>query len=150
MVYTDEIQNCKFSPAWFRHFCLPIYKHLHYQVTDTTLLLVLSPELCHDDVWASEYSSTLLSHVTKSSWVAISRPGRFIPGTHFIGIWVGPRARGNAMVKRTILLLSRIKPWLLGRPARRLFVVQLSHYGSYIIIIIIIIIICINLFSSSI
>jgi hypothetical protein len=54
------------------------------------------------------YSSThsLTSALDGGEWSA-SRPGRFtprerVPGTHWIGGWVGPRAVQDAVVKRKI------------------------------------------------
>jgi hypothetical protein len=44
-------------------------------------------------------------------WSA-SRPGRFTPGTHWIGGWLGPRAglnRLNDVEKRTFLILPRLE-----------------------------------------
>jgi hypothetical protein len=63
----------------------------------------------HEDVLGEwKYSSThsLTSALDGGEWSA-SRPGRFIPreripGTHWIGGWVGPRAVLDAVVKRKI------------------------------------------------
>jgi hypothetical protein len=60
-----------------------------------------------------EYSSThrLTSALDGGEWLA-SRPGRFTPrerasGTHWIGVWVAPRAVLDAAVKRKIPSPSR-------------------------------------------
>jgi hypothetical protein len=52
------------------------------------------------------YSSTILNLGTRGEW-SDSRLGRFtpweiVPGTHWIGGWVGPRAGLDAMEKRKI------------------------------------------------
>jgi hypothetical protein len=47
-----------------------------------------------------------------------SRPGRFIPGTHWIGGWVGPRAGLDDMEKRKFLTLPGLELRPVGRPAR--------------------------------
>jgi hypothetical protein len=59
------------------------------------------------------YSSThsLTSALESGAW-SVSRPGRFtprerVPGTHWIGGWVGPRAVLDAVVKRKIPSPSR-------------------------------------------
>jgi hypothetical protein len=58
--------------------------------------------------WEWRYSSThsLTSALDGAEWSA-SRPGRFtprkrVPGIHWIGGWVGPRAVLDAVVKRKI------------------------------------------------
>jgi hypothetical protein len=68
----------------------------------------------HEDVLGEwRYSSThsLTSALDGGEWSAL-RPSRFttnerIPGTHWIGGWVDPRAILDAMVKRKIPSLRR-------------------------------------------
>jgi hypothetical protein len=50
-------------------------------------------------------------------WLA-SRPGRFTPGTHWIGDLMDPVAGLHDVEKRKFLILAGLKPRLLGRPAR--------------------------------
>jgi hypothetical protein len=38
-----------------------------------------------------------------------SRPGRVIPGTHWIGGWVGPRARLDEMEEKKYLILPGLE-----------------------------------------
>jgi hypothetical protein len=45
-----------------------------------------------------------------------------VPGTHYTGGWVGPRA-GLEAVEKTLLALPAIEPQLLGSPARSLAVI---------------------------
>jgi hypothetical protein len=56
--------------------------------------------------WRYNHTHSLTSALDGDEWSA-SRPGRFIPrervpGTHWIGGWVGPRAVLDAVVKRKI------------------------------------------------
>jgi hypothetical protein len=68
----------------------------------------------HEDVlgeWRYGSTHSLTSALDGSEWSA-SRPGRFtpkgrIPGTHWIGGWVGPRAVLDAVVKKKITCLRR-------------------------------------------
>jgi hypothetical protein len=57
---------------------------------------------------------------TRWKWVVSFTPRpRFMPGTHWTGGWVGPRAGLNTEVREKILLpLSGIEPWSPGRPVR--------------------------------
>jgi hypothetical protein len=59
----------------------------------------------------------LTSALAGSEWLA-SRPGRFTPGTHWIGGWVGPRAGLDYMEKWKFLTLPGLELQPLGRPAR--------------------------------
>jgi hypothetical protein len=57
----------------------------------------------------------LTSALVGSEWFA-PRPGQFIPkesvpGSHWIGRWVGLRLGMNAVEKRRNLSLTRIEPW---------------------------------------
>jgi hypothetical protein len=58
----------------------------------------------------------LTSVLVGGEWSA-TRPGRFIPGTHWIGGWVGPRAGLDDMEKRKFLTLPGLEFRPLGRPA---------------------------------
>jgi hypothetical protein len=56
------------------------------------------------------YSSTILtSKLDEREWSA-SLSGRFTPGTHWIGSWVGPRTGLDAVEKRNILLMQGTEP----------------------------------------
>jgi hypothetical protein len=64
-----------------------------------------------------------------------SRPGRFtpeerIPGTHWMGGWVGSRAGMNDVEKRKLLTLPGFELRPLGRPTRRQSLYRLSYPGS--------------------
>jgi hypothetical protein len=52
-----------------------------------------------------------------SEW-STSRPGRFTPGTHWIGGWVDLRASLDDFEKRKFLTLPELELRPLGRPAR--------------------------------
>jgi hypothetical protein len=47
-----------------------------------------------------------------------SRPGRFTPGTHWMGGWVDPRAGLDDVEDRKFLTLPGLELRSLGRPAR--------------------------------
>jgi hypothetical protein len=56
--------------------------------------------------WGYSFTYSLTSALDGGEWSA-SRPGRFTPrerapGTHWIGVWVGPRAVLDPVVKRKI------------------------------------------------
>jgi hypothetical protein len=59
----------------------------------------------------------LTSALVGGEWSA-SRPGRFTPGTHWIGGWVGPRTGLDGVEMREILTLSGLELRPLGRPPR--------------------------------
>jgi hypothetical protein len=59
----------------------------------------------------------LTSALVGGEWSA-SRPGRFTPGTHWIGGWVDPRAGLEDVEKRKFLTLSGLELRPLDRPAR--------------------------------
>jgi hypothetical protein len=59
----------------------------------------------------------LTSALAGVEWLA-SHPGRFTPGTHWIGIWVVPRAGVDDVEKRKFLTLPVLELRPLGRPAR--------------------------------
>jgi hypothetical protein len=48
---------------------------------------------------------------------SVARPGRFTPGTHWIGGWVGPRTGPDDVEKRKFWTLPELELRLLGRPA---------------------------------
>jgi hypothetical protein len=85
-ILVDVIQNCVLVRAFF-----------------------LNVALRHECVLGEwRYSSThsLTSALDVGEW-SVSRPGRFppkekVPGTHWIGGWVGPRAILDAVMKRKI------------------------------------------------
>jgi hypothetical protein len=58
----------------------------------------------------------LTSALVGGEWSA-SRPGRFTPGNHWIGGWVGPRAGLDDMEKRKFLTLLGLELRLPDRPA---------------------------------
>jgi hypothetical protein len=60
----------------------------------------------------------------------VLRPGRFTPGTHWIGGWVGPIAGLDNVEKRKFLTLPGLELGPLGRPARSPSLYRLSHSGS--------------------
>jgi hypothetical protein len=63
---------------------------------------------------------------TNWRWVVAPRLGRFAPGTHWIGGWVGPRTCLDDVKRRKMLSLPGLELRPLGRPARS-FVI--SRYG---------------------
>jgi hypothetical protein len=60
-----------------------------------------------------------LGSIWSCKWL-VSLPGRFTPGTHWIGGWVGPRAGMHAVEKildPTVTQTSSLaKRWFLSRP----------------------------------
>jgi hypothetical protein len=71
------------------------------------------------DVWIHIF---LTSAVVGGEW-SVSRHGRFtpwerVPGTHWIGGWVDPRAGLDHLEKREFLPLPGLELCLLGHPAR--------------------------------
>jgi hypothetical protein len=69
----------------------------------------------------------LTSALVGGEWSA-SRPGRFTPGTHWIGGWVDLRAGLNYLQNRKFLTLPGLRP--LGRPARSYSLYRLCYPGS--------------------
>jgi hypothetical protein len=69
----------------------------------------------------------LTSVLVVGEWSA-SRPGRFTPGTHWIGSWVGPRAGLDYVDKRKFLTIPGLEFRPLGRPARSQSVYRLSSW----------------------
>jgi hypothetical protein len=69
-------------------------------------------------------SLPFMTSTLDDEWSA-SRPGCFtretVPGTHWMGGRVGPRACPDAMEERKILPLEGIKPWAL-QPLARLYI----------------------------
>jgi hypothetical protein len=74
------------------------------------------------------------SELVWSGWSA-SRPTRLIPGNHWIGGWVDPRARLDDVEKRKFLTLPGLELRALGRPARCQSLYRLRYPGSIIIIV---------------
>jgi hypothetical protein len=66
------------------------------------------------DVWIHIF---LASALVGGEW-PVSHPGRFTPGTHWIGGWVDPRAGLDDVEKRILLTVPGLELRPLGRPAR--------------------------------
>jgi hypothetical protein len=78
----------------------------------------------------------LTSAFAGGEWSA-SRPCRFtlaerVPGTHWIGDWVGPRAGLDDVEKQKFLTLPGLELRPLGRPARSQSLYRLRCPGSHI------------------
>jgi hypothetical protein len=71
-----------------------------------------------------EWSASHLSHFT---------PGEKVPGTHWIGGWVDPRAGLDNVVKREFLTLPGLELRCLGLPACSQSLYRLRYLGSYFI-----------------
>jgi hypothetical protein len=76
----------------------------------------------------------LTSALAGSEWSA-SRPGRFTPGeralgTHWIRVWVDPRASLDDFEKRTFLPQPGLELRPLGRPVRSQSLYRLRYPGS--------------------
>jgi hypothetical protein len=74
------------------------------------------------------------SHIFLTSALAgdersASRPGRFTPGTHWIGDWVDPRADLDDVERRTFLTLLGLELRPLRRPARSQSLYRLRYPG---------------------
>jgi hypothetical protein len=73
----------------------------------------------------------LTSPLAGGEWSA-SRPGRFAPGTHWIGGWVDPRAGLDDVEKRKFLTLPGLDLRPLSRPAHpRGQQYKFYHYGNF-------------------
>jgi hypothetical protein len=59
-----------------------------------------------------------------------SRPGRFTPGTRWIGGWVNPRAGLDDVDSRKFLTLPGLEPRTLSLPARSQSLYRLRYPGS--------------------
>jgi hypothetical protein len=68
----------------------------------------------------------LSSELVGGEWSA-SRPGRFTPGTYWIGGWVGPRTGLDDVERRKILPPPGLELRTLGRPARSQWLYRLSY-----------------------
>jgi hypothetical protein len=91
------------------------------------------------DVWIHVFLTPAL---VEGEWSA-SRPGRFTPGqrapgTHWVGIWVGPRAVLGDVEERKFLTLLGVELRPVGRPARSQSLYRLRYPGSKIIIVFIV------------
>jgi hypothetical protein len=74
----------------------------------------IAPPFSTSELYGGEWSDSCL--------------GRFTPGTHWMGGWVGPRTGLDVVEKRKVALLCReSNP---GRPARSLSLYRLSHLDS--------------------
>jgi hypothetical protein len=71
----------------------------------------------------------LTSVAVRGEWSA-SRSGRFTPGIHWIGSWVGPKAGVDDVEKRKFLTLQGLELRPLGRPARSQSLYRLRYPGS--------------------
>jgi hypothetical protein len=76
----------------------------------------------------------LTSALAGGEWSA-SCPGRFTPGTHWIGGWVGPRAGLDDVEKRKFLTLTGLDLRPLGCPARRQSLYRLRYPGSFLTLV---------------
>jgi hypothetical protein len=76
------------------------------------------------------YGSTIFftSALAGGEWSA-SCPGRFTPGTHWIGGWVVPRAGLDEVEKRKCLTLPGLELRPLGRSDRSLSLYRLRYTG---------------------
>jgi hypothetical protein len=71
----------------------------------------------------------LTSALAGGEWSA-SRPGERAPDTHWIGVWVDPRADLDDVEKRKFLTLPGLELRPLGRPARSQSLYLLHYPGS--------------------
>jgi hypothetical protein len=72
----------------------------------------------------------LTSALAGGEWSA-SCPGRFTPGTHWIGGWVDPRGGLDDLENRKFLTLQGLELRPLSRPARSQSLYRLRYPGSY-------------------
>jgi hypothetical protein len=71
----------------------------------------------------------LTSALGRGDWSA-SRHGRITTGTHWIGVWVDPRAGLDDMKSKKFLTPPRLELQLLGRPASSQSLYLLRYPGS--------------------
>jgi hypothetical protein len=84
-----------------------------------------------------EWIHIFLTSTLTGGECSASRPGRFtaeesVTGTHWIGVWVDPRAGQNDMEKRKILTLSGLELRPLSRPAHSQSLYRLRYPGSLV------------------
>jgi hypothetical protein len=93
--------------------CLPSCHVVSLKITVTLCRLVNTYH---------RFEGTCFLHIQGGAGVAQSvrdgRPGRFTPGTHWIGGWVDPRAGMDNVEKRKFLTLPGLELRPLGHPAR--------------------------------
>jgi hypothetical protein len=70
------------------------------------------------------------STLVGEDWSA-SCPGRFIPGTHWIGGWVGPKAGLDEVERKKILPLPVLEPLPFRCPARSQSLYQLPYPNAF-------------------
>jgi hypothetical protein len=80
------------------------------------------------------YGGIFLTSALVGGELSPSRPGRFTPGTHWIGSWVGLSAGLEDVKKRKFLTLPGLELRPLGRAVRsqslyRLSYVMMAKYG---------------------
>jgi hypothetical protein len=76
--------------------------------------------------WMYKYTFFLTSALVGGEW-STSRPGRFTPGTHWIGGWVDPRAGLDDMEKTKFLTPPGLELRPFGRPASSQSLYRLSY-----------------------
>jgi hypothetical protein len=81
-------------------------------------------------VWMYRSIFFLTSALVGGEWLA-SRPGRFTPGTHWVGGWVNPRAGLYDVKKEKFLTLSVLELQPLGRPSRSQSLYRLQYPSSF-------------------
>jgi hypothetical protein len=75
----------------------------------------------HIGEWIYRSTFFLTLALVRGEWLASCPchfiPGERVPGTHWVGGWVDPRADLDNMEKWTFLTLAGLELWTLGRPA---------------------------------
>jgi hypothetical protein len=95
--------------------------------------LRLIKALHHEGVWGVDvYIHIFLTSALLGSEWSASRPCRFtpgtrVPGTHWIGGWMGPRDGLDDVEKRKFLTLPGLELGTLGRPARSQLLYRLRY-----------------------
>jgi hypothetical protein len=81
--------------------------------------------------WMYKMHIFFTSALAGGEWSA-SRPCRFIPGTHWVGDWVDPRAGLDDVEMRKFLTLPGLELLPLARPASSQSQYRLSHPSSLV------------------
>jgi hypothetical protein len=91
--------------------------------------------LRHEGVWESGcIHPPFLDLGTRWRLGSASGPGRFTPGTHWIGGWVGPRAGLEDVKTIKFVTTPGLELRSLGRPARSQSLCRLS-YDTYVFLL---------------
>jgi hypothetical protein len=82
---------------------------------------------------AVQIHAFLTSALAGGEWSA-SRPGRFTPGTYWVGGWMGSRTDMDNVERRKILPIAGLELQPLGRPARSQSLYRLPVHDNTVLV----------------